>query len=137
MIPTVKADVREATRLLTQVEGRLADFQAAWLSVADDVFNFEKRWWVLTYGAQTDQDTRPGRNPAYMEETGGLRAAATEKHAKFQTIQPRPTYLFIGITHGLANIHEERGREVIGVPGQAEAANMAEKVARFILTGGS
>lgn len=135
MIPTIRANVEEAYQLLSGVAERAADPSPAWHDVADDVFAFQRRQWMLTYGPKTDKDTRPGRNPAYMEETGGLKRAATVKGAPRQIFRTQRTYLLIEVTHGLAHIHEARGREVLAVPSRREAVKYAGRVARFILTG--
>lgn len=136
MIPTIVAThVREAYDLLHGIAERTRDSSPAYDRVADSVFAFERRWWVLTYGDEADKDTRAGRNPAYMEETGGLRAAATRRGAPRQTVQVGPTFVFVGVTHGLASIHEERGRQVIGEPSQREAREWVETVGEYILTG--
>lgn len=135
MIPTITAHVREAFELLQGVAHRARDASPAWDKVADSIFAFERRWWNLTYGAERDKDTRAGRNPAYMEETGGLRASATRRGAMRQTVQVGPTYVFVGTTHGLASIHEARGRQVIGEPSRGEAMRWLETVGEYILTG--
>lgn len=136
MIPTIIArGVRDAFELLHGIASRAADAEPAWDRVADDIFAFERRWWLFTYGPETDKDQRPGRNPAYMEETGGLRAAATRRGAARQTVTVTGTYVFIGVTHGLASVHEARGREVIGEPDNRTFREIVEQVGNYIFTG--
>lgn len=135
IVPRVTAKIDEAYRLLNDVSGRLSDQTPAWYDVADDIFDRQKLFWLTEYGGKSDKDTRPGRNPAYMEETGGLRKAATVKGAPRQTIRYGRNYLFIQVTHGLAAIHEERGRTVLDEPSRREAVGYATHVVRYILTG--
>jgi hypothetical protein len=135
VIPTIKADVTEAFDLLKGVAERAADPSPAWYDVTDQVFAFQKRWWLLTYGPETDKDRRPGRNPAYMEETGGLKSSATVRGARFQRFRTGRTYLLIEVYGGLAEIHANRGRDILGVPGRRETLGYARTVARYILTG--
>lgn len=135
MIPTIVAHVRDAYELLHAVAERARDSTPAWEFVAGDIFNFERRWWQLTYGDEEDKDQRPGRNPAYMEETGGLHAAATRRGAPRQVVDIGKTHVFIGVTHGLAGIHEARGRQVLGEPTHREARQIVERVGTYILTG--
>lgn len=126
---------REAASLLAEIAERAADASPAWSDVADDVFEFERRWWAATYGARTDTSIRPRRNPRFMFETGGLRDSATIRGAQRQTLKIEPSYLLLEVTHGLAGIHERRGREVLGEPSAREARHYAAKVADYILTG--
>lgn len=135
MIPTIVVKAREAYGLLSDIADRVGDPSPAWSDVAEDIFDRQKRFWLTEYGGQTDKDQRSGRNPAYMEETGGLRRAATVKGAPGNLTRSGRTYLLVAVTHGLAAIHEERGREVLDTPGRMEAAGYAAHVARYILTG--
>jgi len=131
--------VRDAYELLAGVADRARDATPAWDRVADDVFAFQRRWWLTggggTWGRTTDREQRPGRNPQYMVETGGLRAAATVRGAPRQVVTASPTFLFVGVTDGLAAIHEARGRDVLGTPPGREVRRWTEQVGRFILTG--
>src|SRR4051794_40053273 len=90
--------VREAYELLTGVASRARDASPAWEFVADDIFDFEKRWWELTYGTRSDKEHRAGRDPRYMRETGGLERSATQRGAQRQVVDVGPDYLFIGVT---------------------------------------
>lgn len=135
MIPTIKANVREAFDLLDGIAKRAADPSPAWYEVTTSVFDFQKRWWLLTYGPRSDKDDRPGRNPAYMEETGGLRNSATVRGARFQRFRTGRDYLLIEVYGGLATIHANRGRDILGVPGRRETLGYAMTVVRYILTG--
>ena len=138
MIPSITAEgVGHAFSLLTDVAHRMGDQSPVFDSIADDVFDFERRWWSAEYGGEHDKDTRRGRNPAYMEETGGLHAAATRRGAPRQLVEARPQSLLVEVTHGLAVVHESRGREVLGVPGAAIVGTYLRKSATFILTGRS
>lgn len=136
MIPSVVAHgVEHAYELLTGVRDRMRDASPAWDRVADSIFAFERRWWELTYGPKRDEDQRPGRDPHYMVETGGLRASATRRGARRQVVQVRPHYVFVGTSHGLAVIHEERDRPVMGEPSQREVRRWLETVGDYIITG--
>lgn len=136
MIPTVVATgVRDAYQFLHGIAERTGDSSPAYDQVADSIFAFERRWWVLTYGGETDQEKRAGRNPAYMEETGGLRASATRRGAQRQTVDVGPTFVFVGTTHGLAGVHEAHGRQVMGEPSRREVRGWLETVGNYILTG--
>lgn len=136
MIPTIIArGVHETRELLTGIRDRIRDAEPAWEKGADDLFDFQRRWWLLTYGSEADKDQRAGRNPAYMEETGGLRASATRRGAGGQVVEAGPDYLFVGITSGLATIHENRGRDVMGEPGDRDIAQILDRVGTYIFTG--
>jgi hypothetical protein len=135
VLPTIVARTAEAVSLLSGVVDRARDATPAWDAVADDVFDFEQRFWLLQYGSKTDKTKRAGRKPQYMHETGGLQRAATQRGASGQKVTPHPSFLLIEVTHGLAGIHEERGRTVLGEPGQGESKQYAETVAQYILTG--
>jgi hypothetical protein len=136
MLPTITArGVRDSFQLLAGIRDRLADSSPAYGGLVDDVLDFQRRWWAAEYGGQTDQDTRPGRDPRYMIETGGLLAAATVRGAPRQDIGWGPTYLHLTVTHGLGVIHEARGRPVLGEPGRREANEWGEQIAEYILTG--
>lgn len=136
MIPQIIATgLRETYQLLHDVAGRMRDASPAWEGVADSIFGFEARWWQFTYGGGTDKDKRAGRNPAYMQETGGLRASATRRGAQRQVVDVGDTYVFVGVTHGLADIHEGHGRQVLGEPSRREAQNWIEQVGDYIMTG--
>jgi hypothetical protein len=135
VIPTITAKVEAAFELLTGMAERASDPSPAWHQVTSDVFDFQKRWWMLTYGPRSDKDSRAGRNPAYMEETGGLRRSATVKAARGQRYRYHRSYLLIEVTSGLATIHANRGRDVLGVPGRRETLGYARTVAGYILTG--
>lgn len=138
MIPrlTIKGD-REAFALLQGVAERAADPSPAWDAVADDVFRFQRGFWLLggNWRRKTDKDKRAGRDPRYMIDTGGLMRAVTQRGAPGQKITAAPTFLLLEITHGLAKIHEARGRQVLGEPGQQEAGRYARRVHDYILTG--
>lgn len=130
---------RAASQLLHGIAGRARDPSPAWNAVADDVFAFERRWWLTggggTWGRMTDKEQRPGRNPRYMFESGGLMASATVRGANRQIVKTGPDYLFIAVTHGLAAIHERHGRGVLGVPGRREINDYRARVGSYILTG--
>lgn len=136
MLPTIKAvGVPQAFRLLRDIAGRAGDASPAWDAVADDVFAFQRKFWLMAYGGVADKDQRAGRNPRHMVESGGLHASATRRGASRQRVKINGSYLLIEVTHGLGVLHEARGREVLGTPGAREAGKYAEKVAGFILTG--
>ncbi|MEH3055501.1 MAG: hypothetical protein PGN13_16105 [Patulibacter minatonensis] len=136
MFPTLTVEGAKATfELLSEIADRARDATPAWDEVADDVFDFEAKWWADTYGGKKDRDQRAGRNPEFMRETGGLKSAATSRGSARQTVKAEPTFLLVEVTDGLAEIHERRGRAVLGEPGQGEADRMAEHVAQYILTG--
>jgi hypothetical protein len=136
VIPTLVArGAREAFELLSDIAARADDATEAWDHVADELFAFEKRWWLTTYGTQRDKDTRPGRDPRLMHETGSLERAATERGASRQHLQITGTFVLLEVTHGLGFIHEARGRPVLGEPGAREADHWAGQVADYILTG--
>jgi hypothetical protein len=136
VLPTIVARTAEAVSLLSGVVDRARDATPAWDAVADDVFDFEKQFWLLQYAGKLDKERpRTGRDPKFMHETGGLQSAATVRGASRQKVTPHPTFLLIEVTHGLAAIHEARGRPVLGEPGQADAKRYADTVADYILTG--
>lgn len=136
MLPAIVADTRAAVSMLHDVARRAADPSPAWSDVADEVFAFQRRFWLLEYGAKVDKDRpRSGRNPRFMYESGGLKRSATLRGSEGQRVTTRPTYLLIEVTNGLGVIHEARGREVLGTPGVAEATEYAGHVSDYILTG--
>lgn len=126
---------REAFQLLAGVGRRMRDSTEAWDAVADDVFEFERRWWLTEYGARRDQDTRSGRDPQLMVLSGGLHASVTRRGAARQVVDPGPRFLLVAVTDGLAPIHERRGREVLGEPGAREVEQYAGRLVDYWLTG--
>lgn len=123
-------------QLLREIADRARDLGPVYGGpIADKVFDFQRRWWLIEYGDRTDKDERPGRDPRYMRETGGLEAAATVRGSARQQVNWTGLYLLVEVTHGLARIHEDRGRPVLGEPGQREATHYAEIAGDYILTG--
>lgn len=137
MIPTLRVvGIREALDLFEGVAARARDSSPAYELVIDDIFDFERSWWQFTYGGREDKEKgRRGRNPELMVETGGLHASATRRGALRQEVHAGPNFAFVGVTDGLAVIHENRGREVLGTPGARTVGTMLERVGTFILTG--
>lgn len=127
--------VEEAFHLLTGIADRARDASPAWDKVADDVFSFNRRFWLTEYGGRRDKQKRRGRNPRYMFQTGGLLAAATVRGAPRQVVDVNPHFVFVGVTSGLASIHEKRGRPVIGDPTTRDVDRWTERVGNFIMTG--
>jgi len=129
---------REARTLLDGIAGRLERPAAGLAELIDDVFVIQRRYWDAEFGGKTDKQKRRGRDPRFMQETGGLHAAATRRGAAGQHIETGPEYLFVtlaGRMIGLAEMHRKRGREVFGEPSQADSHRTAEKFSRYILTG--
>lgn len=144
MIPTIVArGVQDAFELLHGVADRAGDASDAWDAVADDVFAFQRKWWLTggggTWGqpsrATAQRDARSDRDPRMMHVTDGLEHSASVRGAQRQQVTVRSTYLFIEVTHGLAGIHEAHGREVLGTPPARDVDGYARRVADFILTG--
>lgn len=121
--------------MLTGVVHRMQDSSPAWDEIADDVFDFERRWWLTEYGGQRDKDPRPGRDPQLMVDRGGLRASATRRGAGHQRVTPERHSLLIEVTDPIARIHEARGRDVLGEPGHREVEQYAERLVDYWLTG--
>lgn len=126
---------RESFTLLSEIADRARDATPAWDAVADDVFAFQHEWWDSEYGGKTDREQRPGRDPRYMIDTGSLRRSATVRGSMRQKVEAHPSYLLVAVTSGLAVIHENRGRPVLGKPDQGQADDWAERVSDYILTG--
>jgi hypothetical protein len=136
MLPRLIVEgVDEAFHLLTGIAGRARDASPAWDKVADDVFAFNRRWWLTEYGGKRDKEKRPGRNPRYMFQTGRLLASATVRHSPGQVVDVNPHFVFVGVTGGLAQIQENRGRPVIGDPTMRDVDRWTERVGNFIMTG--
>lgn len=135
MIRLREHGVDETFALLDGVARRAGDQSSLWDAIADDLFDFERAWWDERYGTQSDKDKRRGRNPAYMQQTGGLRASSTRRGAPRQRLTVGSDFMLLDVTSGLAAIHENRGREVLGDPSPERIDRWVHETADFILTG--
>lgn len=129
----------QAYEVLHGAAARARDHSEALDVVADYVFVAQRRWWSSagdgTWGRTRDKDLRPDRDPAYMHESGGLERSATVRGASRQRVDVNPTFLLVEVTHGLAVIHHQRGRDVMADPSNADADRYAALIADFIVTG--